>query len=82
VTSGFQIGDTLEFINQNGITGLFNSSDGVLTLSGTATIAQYQTALRSVQFFSSSATSGTRTVTFTINDGTNFASAQRTITVT
>jgi hypothetical protein len=41
-------GDTLAFTNQNNITGSFAA--GVLTLSGSATLAQYQAALRSVQF--------------------------------
>ena len=43
-------GDTLTFVNQNGITGSYNSGTGVLTLTGTATKAQYQTALRSVTY--------------------------------
>src|SRR6185437_2857344 len=52
ITSGFSSGaDTLSFTNQNGITGSYNSSTGVLTLSGNASIANYQTALRSVKFF-------------------------------
>ena len=38
--------DELLFTNQNGITGSF--SNGVLSLSGSATRANYQTALRSV----------------------------------
>ncbi|GAP95103.1 DUF4347 domain-containing protein [Leptolyngbya sp. NIES-2104] len=38
--------DELLFINQNGITGSF--ANGRLTLSGTASIANYQTALRSI----------------------------------
>ena len=45
-----QSGDTLNFTNQNGISGGY--SGGVLTLSGSATPAQYQTALRSVTFTS------------------------------
>ena len=45
-------GDTLGFMTQNGISGSY--SNGVLTLSGTATVAQYQAALRSVTFSSSS----------------------------
>src|SRR6201999_3791697 len=34
--SGFISGDTLNFTNQNGITGSYNSATGVLTLSGTS----------------------------------------------
>ena len=40
--------DTLNFTAQNGITGSYAS--GVLTLSGTASIANYQTALESVTY--------------------------------
>ena len=58
--------------------GSYNASTGVLTLSGTGTVAQYQSALRAVTFSSSSndptASSTTRTITlqakyFTIPDG-------------
>ncbi len=63
--------DSLGFTNQNGITGSFNSSTGVLTLSGSASIANYQTALRTVTYTNSSGspTTTTRTVTFLVNDG-------------
>jgi len=50
VSSGFTSGDVLGFTNQNGITGSYNAGTGVLTLSGTASFADYQTALRSVTF--------------------------------
>ena len=39
-----QSGDSLNFTNQNGITGSYLG--GVLSLSGSATVAAYQTALR------------------------------------
>lgn len=42
--------DVLGFSSQNGITGSFNSTSGVLDLNGTTTIANYQTALRSVTY--------------------------------
>jgi hypothetical protein len=72
ITSGFVSGeDVLGFTNQNGITGSYNSGTGLLTLSGTATLAQYQAALRSVTYFDGnvSPTVGARTVTFSVNDG-------------
>jgi len=50
ITSGFLAGDTLHFTNQSGISGNYNAGAGVLTLTGTATIAQYQDALRSVAY--------------------------------
>jgi gliding motility-associated-like protein len=45
----FQTGnEVLAFTPQAGITGTFSTSTGVLTLSGKATIADYQSALRTV----------------------------------
>ena len=43
--AGFIGGDTLNFTKQNGISGSYNSATGVLTLTGTASTANYQTAL-------------------------------------
>jgi hypothetical protein len=82
ITSGFDSGqDTLNFSSQNGIVGSYSA--GVLTLSGTATIADYQTALQSVTFSSGSAISGTRTITFSVTDGTNTSNTvSRDISVT
>jgi VCBS repeat-containing protein len=87
ITSGFSSGnDSLSFTNQNGITGSYNSSTGVLTLSGSASIASYQTALRSAQFFTSdnSVSPAARTVSFAVTDSvgaTSTGTAQRTINV-
>ena len=61
ISSGtLQTGDTLNFSTQNGITGSF--SGGVLTLSGSATAAQYQTALQSVTFSTTSTNTTTRAI--------------------
>ncbi len=71
ITSGFVSGqDTLNFIDQAGITGSWNAGSGTLTLSGTATVAQYQTALRSITYANSSDAFSTspRTVTFSVQD--------------
>lgn len=72
ISSGYTADDTLAFTAANGITGSF--SQPTLTLSGTATVAQYQTALRSVTFYSSSdnptASSSSRTITWQVDDGT------------
>ena len=54
ITSGFFAGDTLNFTNQNGISGSYDSSTGVLTLTGSASVANYQAALRSITFSSPS----------------------------
>ncbi|OYD96612.1 hypothetical protein CDG76_07505 [Nostoc sp. 'Peltigera membranacea cyanobiont' 210A] len=86
ITSGFASAqDTLAFTNQNGITGNYNSSTGVLTLIGSATIANYQTALRSVTYSNSSdnPTTTPRTVSFVVNDGTdNSTVVTRNINIT
>ncbi len=83
ISSGFQSGDTLNFTNQNGITGSYNAGTGILTLSGVSLVANYQTALRSITFFSSSTTYGNRTISFVTNDGTvNSTTATDTIDVT
>lgn len=58
---------------------------GVLTLSGTATLAQYQAALRTVTYNNASAnpTPTARTITFIGSDGTsNSATATTTLSVT
>jgi hypothetical protein len=48
IAGGLLSGDRLNFTNQNGISGAYAA--GVLTLSGTATVAEYQTALESVSY--------------------------------
>jgi|GEM_PF-2319857 len=59
----------------------YDSTTGVLTLTGTASKADYEAALRLVAFNSSSQTPGTsRTVTWTVNDG-SAPSADRTTTI-
>ncbi|MDX1930867.1 MAG: VCBS domain-containing protein [Pirellulaceae bacterium] len=70
--------DVLGFTNQNGITGSWNATTGELTLTGSATVAQYQAALRSISYTNSSETPSTltRTVSFTVNDGTANSNTQ------
>ncbi|WP_375443160.1 DUF4114 domain-containing protein, partial [uncultured Nostoc sp.] len=70
ITNGFvATEDTLAFTNQNGITGTY--TNGVLTLTGSATVADYQTALQSVTYQNSSDNPSTtpRTISFVVNDG-------------
>ena len=66
-----------------GITESWNLATGVLTLSGSATPASYQTALRAVTYHNAdaTATAGARAVTVTLTDGTA-TTATRTSTVT
>ncbi|HKP89932.1 MAG TPA: tandem-95 repeat protein [Thermoleophilaceae bacterium] len=77
ITTGFQpSGDKLEVADQNGISGTYNSGTGVLTLTGTSSKANYQAALRSVKFSSTSDTpSASKTVTFEVSDGDDDSNA-------
>jgi hypothetical protein len=75
--------DALGFTDQNGITGVYDSTTGTLTLSGTATLSAYQLALRSVSYQNSSENPGNpiRTVNYAVSDGQNSASGTRNIAV-
>ncbi len=74
--------DLLAFTPQFGITGSFNPTTGTLSLSGIATVAQYQTVLRSVTYANGSTNPSTldRTVTITTSDG-NSSSVPATATI-
>jgi hypothetical protein len=70
IASGFEAGDNLVFVDQNGIAGVYNTGDGTLTLTGSATLADYQTALASIKFSTTAESPGpSRTVEFLVNDG-------------
>jgi VCBS repeat-containing protein len=72
ITAGFQTGqDLLGFVDAPPITGSFDPVTGILTLTGSATLADYQTALRSVTYPNTSQNPNTaaRSVTFVANDG-------------
>ncbi|WP_020402056.1 DUF2341 domain-containing protein [Gracilimonas tropica] len=70
--------DELAFTDQNGITGNWNSFTGVLSLTGSSSIANYETALESVTYENSSSdpVELTRTISFTVNDGTSNSNTQ------
>ncbi|MCF6768601.1 Ig-like domain-containing protein, partial [Thiotrichales bacterium 19S11-10] len=74
--------DVLGFTNQSGITGSFNATTGILTLSGSATKLAYEIALASVTYENTSLTPSelTRTISFKVNDG-DADSAAATVTV-
>src|SRR6202034_1179509 len=56
ISTGFFAGDTLAAVTTGtGITATYSAASGVLTLSGTATLASYQAVLDSVTFSSTSA---------------------------
>jgi Domain of unknown function (DUF4347) len=70
ITSGLDAADdALHFTNQNGISGSYDSATGVLTLTGNATVADYQTALDSITFSSATGSTGTRSLSWTVTDG-------------
>jgi hypothetical protein len=69
IGTGFSNGDALNFTNQNGITGSYNKTTGVLTLTGAASLADYQTALATITFSSHSVTPGVRTINWSVTDG-------------
>lgn len=54
-------GDELVFTPKTGISGVFNSSTGILTFSGKATMAEYETILRTVAYRYHENASGGRT---------------------
>src|SRR6202000_1552325 len=78
--------DVLAFTNTASITGSFNAATGTMTLTGTDTVAHYQTALESVTYTDTSENPSTaaRTVTFTADDGqaVNHQSAGSNHTIT
>jgi hypothetical protein len=85
VTAGFFTGeDELLFTDQLGITGSFDSGTGVLTLTGTSAVTNYETALRSVTYRNTSDAPDTtqRTVTIVVDDGFDSSSDSRNINVT
>ncbi len=70
--SNYDSGDILIFSNTSKITGVWNDVAGELTLTGNATKVEYQAALRSITYKSTSEKpdeASARTINFTVNDG-------------
>ena len=94
ITGGFHSGeDVLAFTNDGATMGniaaSYNAATGVMTLTSvgaTATLAQWQSALRSVTYTDTAVTpnNATRTISFTAVDGASntSATATRNVTVT
>jgi hypothetical protein len=61
--------DELAFKEQNGISGEYDDTTGVLTLRGEASVADYEAALRSVVYENWAEEPWPRTVTFQVDDG-------------
>ncbi len=71
ITTNFVTGeDSLIFVDTGSITGTYNGTTGVLLLTGRDTKANYQTALRSINYRNSAAnpTASTRTIEFETYD--------------
>ncbi|MCA9081919.1 MAG: hypothetical protein KDA58_15265, partial [Planctomycetaceae bacterium] len=84
VSSGFVPGeDQLLFTNQSGITGTYDALNGVLTLSGVATVVEYEAALRGVEYLNTSGTPTIqdRTLTFEVSDGIGTGAADRLLQI-
>lgn len=61
----------LAFTNQNAITGSWDSVNGILSLTGTSSVGNYETALRLVTYENTSDNPSTaqRTIRFAVHDG-------------
>lgn len=78
-TSGYLNGvDLLAFTDTATLSGTWDAASGILTLSGTDTVAAYQDALRHITYQTDdgSANAGLRTFSITVNDGTFSSTAQ------
>ena len=76
--------DVLAFSNTSAITGSWNNSTGVLTLSGSDTLANYEAALESVTYNDTSENphTGDLTISWVVNDGdADSAAVTSTVTV-
>ncbi|HTB79360.1 MAG TPA: hypothetical protein VK717_00585 [Opitutaceae bacterium] len=90
ITGGFVSGDILAFTNDGStmgnIAGSYSSGTGVLTLTSSgaiATNAQWAAAFRAVTFSSTNSSSGNRTISFVVNDGTKTSpAATDTVSIT
>ncbi|WP_144157936.1 DUF4347 domain-containing protein [Paraburkholderia sp. BCC1885] len=86
ITGGLQTGDTLTFVNDGFVTGVYDSGAGTLTLTATGSVsdAQWMTELDKVQFSSAAnATAGARTLSYSVKDvgGATSNTATRNVNV-
>ncbi len=84
VSSDFQTGDVLAFVDTADITGAWDAATGTLTLTGTASVLDYQVALRTVTFASANEDpTATKAISFVVNDGeSNSVAETRNIAIT
>lgn len=84
VAAGYTPGeDMLAFTAGSGITGSFDAASGTLTLSGSATLANYQAVLRTVAYQNLAANPSTaaRSVQFTVKDEFGLSSTAAAVQV-
>ncbi|WP_372828495.1 beta strand repeat-containing protein [Polaromonas sp.] len=77
-SSGGRNGDVLSFTNTANITGTYNTGARTLTLTGTATVAEYEAALSAITFVTSSNNNGQRVVGVTVTDGASTSAVANT----
>jgi hypothetical protein len=88
ITSNYQNGqDVLSFASNAQVSGAFNATTGTMTLTPTgasASVADFQAALRAVTYANTSDTpnTSTRTVSFQVDDGQPTGHASNTVTRT
>ncbi|GAB7534018.1 DUF4347 domain-containing protein [Burkholderia sp. 3C] len=75
IDTGYATGDILNFQAQNGISASYSGGVLHLTSGNGVTLAQWQTALDSITFSTTSSSTAQRDVSFTINDGTKDSAA-------
>lgn len=79
ISYGYQVGDTLSYIETTGISAEFEPENGLLIFSGNATMADYQNLFHSVQFCATDSAMTNRQITFVVN-GEN-SSGQATVLI-
>lgn len=75
--------DVLAFTNTSAITGVFNATTGTLTLSGSASLADYQAALRTVTYddLQNPSVATTRRIDFSVTSDGGTATDSRTLNI-
>ena len=75
VSTNFATGDVLAYTGAlpSGVTSSYNAVSGILSFTGTATPAEYQALLRTVNFATSASSVLQRTVTFNLGSAISFS---------
>ncbi len=83
VSPWFAAEDRLVYNSTAGIGATIDQATGVLRVNSITTVANYQAALRAIQYqnISDNPTPGARVITFSVTDGTATGSASRTINI-